>query len=74
MFGPICFECEPFTVCFPLGLLIVAFGQEEDFTQSQLGRKSRDLVRFRGKKIEAGCDLNCMSRGLGCDDKAATGK
>lgn len=26
------------------------------------------------EKIEAGGELNCMSRGLGCDDKAAAGK
>lgn len=64
----------------PIGFLIEAFGQEEDFTQPQPGRKSRDLVRLHGKekkrkkKIEAGGELNCMSRGLGCDDKAAAGK
>ena len=34
---------------FPIGFLIEAFGQEEDFTQPQSGRKSRDLVRLHGK-------------------------
>lgn len=34
---------------FPPGFLIVALGQDEDFTQSQSGRKSRDLVRLHGK-------------------------
>lgn len=39
---------------FPPRFLKVAFGQEGDFTQSQSGRKSRDLVRLHGKKSKLG--------------------
>lgn len=39
-----------------------------------IGEKIKRSCSPSWKKIEAGGELNCMSRGLGCDDKAAAGK
>lgn len=72
--GPISSQCKPFTVCFPPGCLIVAFGQRGRLYTVSIGEKIKRSCSPSWKKIEAGGELNCMSRGLGCDDKAAAGK
>lgn len=39
-----------------------------------IGEKIKRSCSPSWKKIEAGGELNCTRRGLGCDDKAAAGK
>lgn len=60
-------------VVFLPAFLIVAFGQEGDCAVS-IGGENQEILLASVEKIEAGGELNCMSRGLGCDDKAAAGK
>lgn len=69
------FSANDLLCIFPPALFSSFWGKSETLHSLNRWRKSRDLVRLSWeKKIEAGGELNCMSRGSGCDDKAAAGK
>lgn len=72
--GPISFECKAFTVCFPPRFLNSGFWARGRLYTVWIGEKIKRSCTPSWKKIEARGELNCMSRGLGCDDKAAAGK
>lgn len=60
--------------CLPsIGSLNRSFwAVQEGFPHSETGEKiKRSCSPPWKKKIEAGGELNCMSRDFGCDDKAA---
>lgn len=56
-------------LCFPHRFVNRGFWRKT-FHSLNRGGNQEILFAFM-EKIEAGGELNCMSRGLGCDDKAA---
>lgn len=68
------FSTNDFLCIFPSALFSSFWARMRLYTVSIGGENQEILFAFLGKKIEAGGELNCMSRGSECDDKAAAGK
>lgn len=70
----ILFNAGRFTRCFLARFLNSGFWARGRLCAVSIGGENQEILLASVEKIEAGGELNCMSRGLGCDDKAAAGK